>query len=393
MHAPEIVLKTSLAGEELALIQNIFGFADSLAVVFDSNTYGALGERVLRSLRQNSTAVPLGVSPSATQQEAERIMEAARNAKALVAIGSGTINDLTKYAAHLLKIPYVVFPTAPSMNGYVSANASIEVNGYKKTLPAGPPVGVFCDLQVLSQSPIRLIRSGFGDSICRSTAQADWLLSHLVLRTSYDIQPYHILEPYEQRLIDSAEKLLLGDLQAIELLMRTLLLSGEGMRISGSSNPASQGEHMIAHAMHMRQDEPLQHCYHGEEIAVTTLTMAELQIPLLNETVHFKTPSFPHERMKAVFGKHLAKAMAEEYSRKSRLIEASDGNWRRNWFGYVSQIQRIVRPVAEIRTALQRIGALTLPAELGWQDAIYNETVELARFTRNRFGFLDIEAG
>ena len=63
----------------------------------------------------------------------------ARSADALVAVGSGTINDLCKYAAAKDGKPYVVFATAPSMNGYTSMNAAITVDGHKKTLPAATP--------------------------------------------------------------------------------------------------------------------------------------------------------------------------------------------------------------------------------------------------------------
>ena len=103
--------------------------------------------------------------------------------QSLIAVGSGTINDLCKYAAHLDRKPYAVFGTAPSMNGYTSANAAITVNGLKKSLAATMPAGVFLDLAVLAAAPPRMIRSGLGDSLCRPTAQADWLLSHRLTAT------------------------------------------------------------------------------------------------------------------------------------------------------------------------------------------------------------------
>ena len=116
-----------------------------------------------------------------------------RDADALVAVGSGTINDLCKYAAAQDGKPYVVFATAPSMNGYTSMNAAITVDGHKKTLPAATPLGVFMDLGVLAAAPARMIRAGLGDSLCRSTAQADWLLSHHLLGTPYRRAPFALL--------------------------------------------------------------------------------------------------------------------------------------------------------------------------------------------------------
>ena len=76
-----------------------------------------------------------------------------------------------------------MFATAPSMNGYTSLNAAITEHGHKMSLPAQAPVGAFFDLGVLSAAPARMIRSGLGDSLCRTTAQADWLLAHFCSTT------------------------------------------------------------------------------------------------------------------------------------------------------------------------------------------------------------------
>ena len=95
---------------------------------------------------------------------------ATATADALVAIGSGTINDLCKYTAARTGKPYVVFATAPSMNGYTSMNAAITVDGHKKSLPATAPLGVFIDLGIFAKAPLRMIQSGLGDSLCRWTA-------------------------------------------------------------------------------------------------------------------------------------------------------------------------------------------------------------------------------
>ena len=71
------------------------------------------------------------------------------------------------------------------MNGYTSVNAAITVNGHKRSLAAVSPEGVFVDLEVLARAPRRLIQAGFGDAICRSTAQADWLLAGRLLGQPY----------------------------------------------------------------------------------------------------------------------------------------------------------------------------------------------------------------
>ena len=114
------------------------------------------------------SSIVLPEHPHADDATVERVRAATGAADALVAVGSGTINDLCKYASARDGKPYVVFGTAPSMNGYTSLNAAITVHGHKKSLPAQAPVGAFLDLSILAAAPVRMIRSGLGDSLCRA---------------------------------------------------------------------------------------------------------------------------------------------------------------------------------------------------------------------------------
>src|SRR4029450_11322255 len=140
----------------------------------------------------------------------------------------------------------------------------------------------FLDLSIMAAAPGRMIRSGLGDSLCRATAQADRLLAHLLFDLPYRTMPFVLLAEDEPELFASAEELVNGDLDAMEKLVRTLLLSGFGTAICGSSMPASQGEHLISHYGDMLRDACRPFTFHGEQIGVTTLTMARLQGRLLD---------------------------------------------------------------------------------------------------------------
>ena len=176
-----VVIAPSLQGSEADIVAPL-ELGRHLAVVSDSITHGLLGARVERALASlgRITSIVLPGRPHPDADTVEWIRAESATADALVAVGSGTINDLCKYASARDGKRYVVFATAPSMNGYTSLNAAITVNGLKKSLPAQAPLGVFLDLSILAAAPARMIRSGLGDSLCRPTAQADWLLSHLL---------------------------------------------------------------------------------------------------------------------------------------------------------------------------------------------------------------------
>ena len=63
--------------------------------------------------------------------------------------------------------------------------------------------------------PLRLIRAGLGDSVCRPTAQADWLLAHLLLDRPYREVPFALLAADEPALFDQAARARRGDLAAM----------------------------------------------------------------------------------------------------------------------------------------------------------------------------------
>ena len=235
-----VVIAPSLRGSEADVVAPL-DLGRHLAVVSDPTTHALLGAQVERALASlgRVTSIVLPGRPHPDADNVERIRTESATADALVAVGSGTINDLCKYAGTRDGKRYVVFATAPSMNGYTSLNAAITIDGHKKSLAAQAPLGVFLDLGILAAAPARMIRSGLGDSLCRPTAQADWLLSHLLFDRPYRTMPFVLLAGDEEQLFAEPEALMAGDLAAMTCLVRTLLLSGFGTAICGNSQPAS----------------------------------------------------------------------------------------------------------------------------------------------------------
>src|SRR5262249_16904621 len=155
--ARSVVIEDSLAGREAELVSAL-GVGPRLAVVSDVDTFAAMGERVERALASRFTVqgVMLGHEPHAdtgTLAQLARRLDAGLDA--VVAVGSGTINDLCKLAARDRGIPQLVFATAPSMNGYTSLSASITEGGLKRTVRAETPIAAFFDLGVLAAAPVR----------------------------------------------------------------------------------------------------------------------------------------------------------------------------------------------------------------------------------------------
>ncbi len=312
----------------------------------------------------------------------------------LVAIGSGTINDLCKHAAAETGKPYVVFATAPSMNGYTSANAAITVNGHKKSLPSRPARGVFMDLEVLASAPVRMIAAGLGDSLCRTTAQADWLMSHLVRGTDYRRAPFMLLAADEPELLEHSDALVNGDREAMRHLARTLVLSGFGMSICGGSHPASQGEHLISHYLDTmlprRRDEFL----HGEQVAVATLTMATIQERMLaNGPPRLSATRATRDNQIEQWVSSAGAECRKEFEPNRLSQDAAarlNEHMTRNWSDFARRIEAISIPFHTLEKALRRAGAPTKPQGVGVSEHDYEAAVLGARYLRDRFSFLDL---
>ncbi|CAN5170387.1 sn-glycerol-1-phosphate dehydrogenase [soil metagenome] len=391
-----VAIERSLAGMELDLVKAL-DLGRRIAVVSDTATHSVLGERVERALRGTFEieSIILPGSPHPDDTTAAQLRKQTAGADALVAIGSGTINDLCKFASANDGKPYAVFATAPSMNGYTSVNAAITEHGHKKSLPAQAPRGAFFDLTILAAAPARLIRSGLGDSLCRSTSQADWLLAHLLLDHPYRELPYALLEGDERDLFDNSAALVAGDIAIMERLVRVLVLSGFGTAIHGNSQPASQGEHLISHYIDMLGDPARPLYYHGEQIGVTTLSMARLQERMLETAPVVKPDSATLESFIARYGEELGRSCWSEFAQK-RLDQAGADNLNhelaKSWDAIRARISSISHSVAYLERVLNAAGAPIAPAQIHLPRPFYETALRHCREIRNRYTFLDLAA-
>jgi glycerol-1-phosphate dehydrogenase [NAD(P)+] len=363
-----------------------------IAVVCEAHT-----RAIAARLFPDHALLVLSAQLHASVAEAEAIAAQTGDTTHLIAVGSGTINDLVKYAAFVQHKPYISVPTAPSMNGYRSPTASLIAEGKKQSLLAAPPLSVWIDWLVLCESPWELIAAGVGDALCRSTVQCDWLLSHLLLDTPYDASLFAPMLAHEQWLMAHPEKLLAREKGAIEQLMQLLLLGGEAMRAAGSSAPASQGEHMIAHAVESAlSDEKFleKRTLHGHAIAVTTLTMARLQAEMLaRPAVPLSLVAPDKQAMQRLWGEALTAQFLAAYAKKNlnpERIATLNSRLQQQWPSMAAQIRPLHVSADHLEALYRRFSLPTTSADLGWEAGIYAEILPLTRFTRERLTFLDL---
>jgi glycerol-1-phosphate dehydrogenase [NAD(P)+] len=387
-----IAVASSLEGAERELVAEL-GLGRRLAVVSDENTHPVLGARVAQALGDVEEIVL--DHPKADEANADRLQERARHADALIAVGSGTINDLCKYVAHRTGRQSATFATAPSMDGYVTTTVSITRDGFKLSLPAQAPSGVFFDLSVLAAAPARMIRAGLGDTVCRTTAQLDWLLSHLLLGTVYADTPYRLMEADEPRLYAKAHRLLEGDLEAMHLLTRLLILSGLGVLVTHTSHCGSMGEHQISHFIDTFA-EPHPGTLHGEQVGVATWSMGRLQAMMLASEAAPVLAPLPVDAaaFAAAYGR-FAPSCLEAVRRKpfdAAGTERLNERLATSWPSIRARLSAVMLPLAEMERVMRAADVAMHARELGIDSAFYRRAVGHAHEIRDRYGFLDLAA-
>ncbi len=392
-----IVFKESLDGAEASLVRDL-NLGDKLAVVADENTYQVLGQRVANALQSVAPDDPIVLkSPHADMQTAADLADRLKPYDSVIAVGSGTINDLCKYVTAQDGRRYGVFATAASMNGYTSTTASMTLeSGLKVSLPGQAPAGFFVDMTVSADAPSYLSASGFADCVARSVAQVDWWMSHRLLETLYRTAPYEIQIEDEVALNKSAHLLPQGDIETTARLYRVLTLCGLGIGFIGMSHPGSMGEHQISHYIDCFAGDRHPGTLHGQQVGVASLTMARIQQGLLaQETAPVMKPTpMDLKDMERRMGATAAQCL-EQLQRKAfdaDTVGAVNAKLAAIWPGLREEVKAFMIPVAEMEQLLKDAGAPTTAADLGLDLDFYLEAVRHGHEMRDRFSFVDIAA-
>ena len=229
-------------------------------------------EVALQSLRDH------GITPAlihevreASVEEAVRLLSSVPpSCKALIGLCGGKALDVAKYTASLAGLPYVAAPTSLSNDGFCSPQASLTLQGKRRSLPTGLPEAVVVDLAVCQGAPLALWHSGVGDLCSKFTAVSDWKLA-------FDRRGVPVKDLAALMSDASVFQFMANpapDKYGIRLLATALMLNGVAMEIAGSSRPASGSEHLISHALDMIGARPR---LHGLQTGTAAYLVSRLQ--------------------------------------------------------------------------------------------------------------------
>ena len=263
----------------------------SLYLVSDHITYGIAGQKCMDILAQAGIRAEIIQLTHLEFDEAtlgELVIHMPQDCDLVVAVGTGTINDMTRYFSFKLGRPFFTVATAAPMDGFASSIAAIHVNHLKTTFQAQTPLAVIGDTEILKNAPYPMIAAGLGDLLGKCTCLCDWRLSHIITGEHQCEQIMELVENCVQDLLPVAGRAKERDPKVLGDIMEGLVLTGVAMSLYGNSRPASGCEHHMSHywetILEQRGQRPAPH---GAQVGVGTVLVLKAVELLLERKVDF----------------------------------------------------------------------------------------------------------
>lgn len=395
----EHALSTELCVIEAGCLERIdeylkqYGLKGYCTAVYDENTYRAEGlvrphadfEVILNpeDLHANEHGVALLWERMPAETEF------------LIAVGSGTVHDITRYCAYKKGIPFVSCPTAASVDGFCSSVAAMTWEGAKKTLTAVSPKIVLADLNVISKAPLFLAKSGFGDIIGKYIALADWRIANTLTGEFFCQRIHDIMMDATDAVKESSLGIAGGDISAYEKLTYGLLMSGLAMQMLGNSRPASGAEHHISHLIEMAPEGigVSSDALHGEKVGVATLLacaeyhrLGSVEVADWNDY-----PAITAEYLRNTFGERLYQQLIAENEKDAAAGitgEQINGKWQE-----IRALLASIPATEELSELYAKIGVKTTLADIGVDGAKAALLLEASPCVRNRLTLMRLRRG
>ena len=322
-----------------------------------------------------------------------------------VAVGSGTINDMTKLAAHRTSRQYLCVATAASMDGYTAYGASIVYRGNKQTFTCPAPQAVLADLEIIRKAPPELTASGYADLFAKVPAGADWILADELGVEPVEPIAWSIVQDGLHDALANPEGAHGGAVEPIASLVEGLMLSGFAMQWSRTSRCASGADHQFSHLWDMeRHTHNGKAPSHGFKVGIATLYVSALyeqfmhhpieQLDIEDCCAHWLDWEQQEARVREMFsGTDFLQTVLTEtqakYISKEALAQQL-GMLKAKCTVIKTRLEKQLLPPAEVKRRLQSVGAPVEPEDIGIsRDRLRNSFLR-AQHLRRRFTILDI---
>ncbi len=381
-------------------------------VIADDAGFGAAGRATVDALTRAGfdtgiLVVPSRPPPKASVEQAEPFRAAlAADADLFpVSVGSGVINDLAKYAAFRTGRRYMTVATAASMDGYISAGASLARDGFKVTVPARAPVAMLADLDVIASAPVEMGGWGYGDLAGKVSAGGDWIVADALGVEPIDDVAWPLVHDHLRGWLAEPSGILQGASDAVARLFIGLTAVGFAMEFHGSSRPASGADHQIAHLWEMEDHgHDGRRVSHGAAVAVgcvATLAVYDwlsrqdlaaldtdavlAKAPDIETRLRAMRRDIPDARVAARAEDEIRAKHPDAAAHRERLETL-----KTRWPTLRSRLAGHLLRHEEVATMLMGAGAPAFARQIGVSPGHLSRTMRAARHIRRRYTVFDL---
>lgn len=364
-------------------------------LICDTNTY-QVTEEIMEEIYDRCQVLVLEADGLHADNYAVEIVENCmeEDIDLILAVGSGTIHDISRYVAFRYRIPFVSVPTAASVDGFVSTVAAMTWNGLKKTVPAAAPLAVFADTNIFAKAPKHLTASGVSDLFGKYICLADWKISHMLTGEYYCDYVAELEERALRTVRSCLRDIAAGDEESCEKLMYALILSGLAMQMVGNSRPASSAEHHMSHLWEMEVINGRIDALHGEKVSVGTMLVLEkykwIASAIHKGRCHVKPyKGMEKDLLEQTFGKKgLLPGILEE--NEPDLLSELDGRRLERKLVQIADLIDDLPEVWEMQHLLEKAGCCLSVRDIGLTEEIIVPSLRLAPYVRRRLSLLRI---
>ena len=384
-----------------------YGFK-KVYVACDEITYGIAGEKVMNILHDANIDAKAHVFTGGrfipNEESLGKLMiDAPRDLDLVVAVGTGSINDMCRFFSYQMNVPYAIVATAAPMDGFASSGAALMVDNIKQTIPAQTPLFIIGDTDILCGAPARMISAGLGDLLGKFTCLNDWRISKIINDEYYCDTVVNLVKDCIENVLKNADKAASRDPKVIGDIMEGLVLTGVAMSFVGNSRPAAGCEHHLNHyweAIEIQNGQiPV---LHGIEVG-----LAEVVILKMTEFLRESRPDFDAARAKAKQYDQAAweAKMKEVYGTASDAIieleheskkNEPEGRLKRidkieeNWDEIVKLMNDYMPTSDRMIEILKSLDAPYFPSQVGFSDEMLYNALVYGKENRARYTMLSM---
>lgn len=377
----------------------------SLYLICDPITYDIAGRRCMEILAQANVPSTIRILDHTGFDEAtvgELVFHMPRECDLMVAVGTGSINDMTRFLSCRMGRPFFTVATAAPMDGFASALAVLNINHFKTSVNAQTPTAIIGDTEILKNAPYRMIAAGLGDLLGKSTCLCDWKLSRIINQEHYCENIVALVENCVQQVLSQVDRVKERDPEVLGKIMEGLVLTGVAMSLYGNSRPASGCEHHISHYWEMIFEQAgMRPAPHGIQVGVGTVLILRLVEALKTIQVDFEAartaarayrPEVWEKEIRDAYGTAAQGIIELEHdahknSTQGRLqrIDAIQLHWNE-----ILQLLDSLPRSEDLVAILKSLASPCTPAEIGVDTDLLRKTLLYCKEVRPRYTILQM---